>query len=144
MNKKYPILYFLIFALLTAGFYLIFSCQKQEADKIIMLQPEIKISNYQKITVNPLYNLSKKQIIFDINIESFQNKYLLDTDITQVSLLVDEENTPYHPVAWEEVSKKTYSRQGNLIFNTQRVIKKIKLSLFDVKTVIFEWETLKK
>ncbi len=112
-------------------------------DITLNLSHQTSIENYLKIDVKPIQITQNKEIVFSVQLESYQNPDILDLDKIEMALLEDNDGNVTKPTVWKEIKKTQYLRSGLLYFPLSvEQAKSIKLTIFELEERNFEWKML--
>ena len=92
-----------------------------------------------RYVLSPTWKPKPKQLIVNIEIESYQNTQALSIDFDEHILLEDQLNHLYDVKKWEILSENTHRTRAKIWFKLKPTANQVVLRLFGLKNYEFNW-----
>ncbi|MGE4169835.1 MAG: hypothetical protein AB7F28_03855 [Candidatus Margulisiibacteriota bacterium] len=116
---------------------LIFSLLSSNTEKLD-LQPQLSTEDLVKIEATPKTFNPEKGLVIELDIETYADPDFMKENLPDIVLLEDNTGKPYVP-KWVCTSSSATHKHGSLTFPIQARPKTIKLTIYRLEPVIFEW-----
>lgn len=102
---------------------------------------KITMANGLRLTIRPV-SVSNRAVAFKVKMESYQNTDPIRANPLDIMLLTIQDDIPFREAVWASHSQQSYSREGTITFEVDRLPSVIRLSVFEMEERLFEWDII--